>query len=167
MQVEKAKYSQMMAFTKLSNQVYGEDDFDKDSWSRIRQSYQGPDRHLLVTKSDAPIMPVAICAFLGSITLPDCAFCPEGKVYNTFSGCQWDDIFLSENATLTKSDGKVSKTSELLRETKLNPVEQVKTSIDGYFSSSFDKVNKNVQVLNLSENVILANLKIGTMLNSN
>ena len=63
--VEKKKYSQMMAFTKLSNQVYGEDDFDKDSWSLVRQSYQGPDRHLLVTKSDAPAMPAAICAFFG------------------------------------------------------------------------------------------------------
>ena len=112
--VEKTNYSQMMSFKKLSNQVYGEGDFDKDSWLRICQSYQGPDRYLLVTRSDAPTMPEAISVLLGSITLPNCAFCPEGKVYSTFSGCQWDDIFLSENATLTKSDGKILKTSELL-----------------------------------------------------
>ena len=72
-------------------------------------------------------------------------------MYSTFSGCQWDDLFLSENATLTKSDGKVLKTSELLKETKLEPVEQMKTSIDGYFSSSWDKGNKNAQVVDLSE----------------
>ena len=51
------------------------------------------------------------------------------------------------------------KTSELLRETKLNPVEQVKASIDGYFSSSFDKVNKNIQVLDLSENCDFSKLE--------
>ena len=108
-QVDKTNCSQVRSFKRLPNQVYSKGDFDKESWLRICQSNQGSDRQLLVTRSDAPAMPEAIVVLLGSITLPDCTFCPEGKVYSTFSGCQWDDIFLFENVTLTKVDGNLKK----------------------------------------------------------